>query len=419
MVTTGGFRLLDYTYLRLKATGRSHCRAAVIIFALILTSACSGILRIPVAVPESVHLETTVLGRNDLRIWGDEKPPALMREKIETATDENYAGIMHQEHNYLAISGGGANGAYGAGLLVGWSKTGTRPEFTMVTGISTGALTAPFAFLGSAYDKQLEEVYTTMDSSSIFHRRKLWSIVGGDSLVDSAPLASVINKYVTDELIAAIAVEARRGRGLFVGTTNLDAGRPVIWNIGRMANSGGAGAGDLIRSVLRASASIPGVFPPVYIEVTAPDGTTYTEMHVDGGTSSQIFLYPSRTDWASMMEALDVKGRPRAYLIRNSRILPEYDPVSPRLGAIAGRSVGSLIRSQGIGDAYRIAAITKRDGIDAMITWIPLSAVHARSEEVFDPVYMRALFDYGYKRALTEDSWSELDLENTEGIKVQ
>jgi predicted patatin/cPLA2 family phospholipase len=397
----------------------SHSRAAVIVVALLLTSACSGILRIPAPVPESVYLETTVLGRNDLRIWGDEKPPQLMRERIEGSLDERYDGIMHREHDYLAISGGGANGAYGAGLLVGWSKTGTRPRFTMVTGISTGALTAPFAFLGSDYDEQLEEVYTTMDSSSIFHRRKLWSIIGGDSLVDSAPLANVINKYVTDELIAAIAVEFSRGRALFVGTTNLDAGRPVIWNIGRIAHSGGPGAGKLIRRILRASASIPGVFPPVYIEVVGPDGETYTEMHVDGGTSSQIFLYPSGANWGKMLALLDVKGRPQAYLIRNSRILPEYDAVRPRLAAIASRSVDSLIRTQGIGDAYRIAALAKRDGIDARITWIPLGAVHESSGEVFDPKYMRALFDYGYERALTEDIWSDLNLQNTEGIEIQ
>jgi predicted acylesterase/phospholipase RssA len=419
MATTKGCVLLERIYFRLKIAWRSHFHAAFIVLTVIITSGCSGILRVPAPVPESVHLETTVLGRNDLRIWGDEKPPGLLRENIETALEADYDGIMHQEHNYLAISGGGANGAYGAGLLVGWSKTGTRPQFTMVTGISTGALTAPFAFLGPAYDEELEEVYTTMDSSSIFHRRRLWSIIGGDSLVDSAPLARVINKYVTDELIAEIAVEFRRGRALFVGTTNLDAGRPVIWNIGRIADSGDPGAGDLIRSILRASASVPGMFPPVYIEVTAPDGTTYTEMHVDGGTSSQIFLYPSRADWSGIMELLDVKGRPDAYLIRNSRILPEYDPVSPRLGAIAGRSVDSLIRSQGIGDAYRIATQAKRDGIDAKITWIPLGAVHESSDEVFDPVYMRALFDYGYQRALTEDPWSDLDLDNTEGIKVQ
>lgn len=401
------------------AGGLPRCRWLFIVLALVVTSACSGILRIPAPVPESVHLDTTVLGRSDFRTWGDQKPPALVGERFAESLDEEYDGIMHREHDYLAISGGGANGAYGAGLLVGWSKTGTRPQFTMVTGISTGALTAPFAFLGSAYDKELEEVYTTMDSSSIFHRRKFWSIIGGDSLVDSAPLANVINRYVTDELIAEIAVESRRGRALFVGTTNLDAGRPVIWNIGRIADSGDPGAGDLIRSVLRASASIPGVFPPVYIEVAAPDGTTYTEMHVDGGTSSQIFLYPSKTNWAVVMALLDVQGKPDAYLLRNSRILPEYEPISPRLTAIAGRSVDSLIRTQGIGDAYRIAALAKRDGVEVKITWIPISAVHESSDEVFDPVYMRALFDYGYQRALAGDAWSDLDIGSTEGLEMQ
>tara|TARA_R110001592_G_scaffold363248_4_gene682241 strand:+ start:101173 stop:102327 length:1155 start_codon:yes stop_codon:yes gene_type:complete len=384
-----------------------------------MTSACSGIPRSPAAVPEQVYLDATVLGRSDLRIWGDERSPQLVGTQPKAALAKAYGGIMHRQHNYLAISGGGASGAYGAGLLVGWTKTGTRPQFTMVTGISTGALAAPFAYLGSAYDAQLEEVYTTMKSSRIFLRRSLWAILRGDSIADSAPLANVINKYVTDELIAEIAVEFRRGRGLYVGTTNLDAGRPVIWNIGRIANRGGPGAGDLIRNILRASASVPGAFPPVYIDVVAPDGTTYAEMHVDGGTSSQIFLYPSGMNWSSVMARLDVKGRPEAYLIRNSRILPEYQAVAATLPAIAGRSVDSLIRTQGIGDAYRIAAMAERDGIDAKITWIPISAVQEGSDEVFDPVYMRALFNYGYERALTGDPWSDLNLENTEGIKIQ
>jgi predicted acylesterase/phospholipase RssA len=289
----------------------------------------------------------------------------------------------------------------------------------MVTGISTGALTAPFAFLGSEYDQDLEEVYTTLDSSSIFLRRGLWSILRGDSLVDSAPLASIIEAYVTDELIAEIGRQSRRGRALFIGTTNLDAGRPVIWNIGRIANSGDPGAGDLIRDILRASASVPGVFPPVYIEVTAPDGRTYREMHVDGGTSSQIFLYPSRTNWGELTTLMEVKGRPQAYLIRNSRFVPNYEPVEPRLANIAGRSIESLIRTQGMGDTYRIAAIANRDGVDVKLTWIPTDAVQAPPEEVFDPAYMRKLFDYGYSRAISGDAWSALDLKRVEGIDVR
>jgi predicted acylesterase/phospholipase RssA len=302
--------------------------------------------------------------------------------------------------------------------VVGWSKKGDRPEFTMVTGISTGALTAPFAFLGPEYDNQLREVYTTLDTSHIFYRSSYWAMLRGDSVVDSAPLARVIDKFVTDELIAEIAGEYRRGRALFIGTTNLDAGRPVIWNIGRIANSGDPGAGKLIRSILRASASIPGVFSPVYIEVTGPDGRTYEEMHVDGGTSAQLFLYPSRANWAELLEVLDVRGPPTAYLMRNSRLFAEYDPVRARLPAIAARSVDSLIRTQGIGDTYRIAAVAKRDGILVEITWIPGDAVKDTSNEVFDPAYMSALFDYGYQRALDGKVWTDLDLSKTNAIKA-
>jgi predicted acylesterase/phospholipase RssA len=230
---------------------------------LVCTSACTSILRNPV--PEKFHLDTDVLGRKDLRFWGDAAPPSMKLALSQIAggsLERRYGDIMHRQHHYLAISGGGANGAYGAGVLVGWSKKGDRPEFTMVTGISTGALTAPFAFLGPEYDNQLREVYTTLDTSHIFYRRSYWAMLRG---------------------------EYRRGRALFIGTTNLDASRPVIWNIGRIANSGDPGAGKLIRRILRASASIPGVFSPVYIEVTGPDGRTYEEMHVDGGTSAQLF----------------------------------------------------------------------------------------------------------------------------------
>lgn len=394
-------------------------RVGLACLCLALVSACSSILRNPV--PEQYHLETTVLGRDDLRIWGDQQGPevySLEQLAREEGLEERLGGIMHREHNYLAISGGGANGAYGAGILAGWSELGTRPEFTMVTGISTGALTAPFAFLGPAYDQQLREVYTTLDTSRIITRRSLVSIIRGDSIVDSTPLSNTLDRYITDEVIEAIAAEYRRGRALHVGTTNLDAGRPVIWNIGRMADSGHPDAGRLIRQVLLASASIPGVFPPAYIRVQAPDGRTYEEMHVDGGTSSQLFLYPSSTDWARLMEILGVQGTPTAYLIRNSRFTPDFDPVRARLTDIAGRSVQSLIRTQGIGDTYRIAALAQRDGVQVNLTWIPADAISDPGEEVFDPEYMTALFEFGFQRARREDAWREVDISQVNSVRV-
>lgn len=280
----------------------------------------------------------------------------------------------------------------------------------MVTGISTGALTAPFAFLGPAYDEQLKELYTTLDSSGIFIRRSIFSILRGDSVADSAPLSRMLDRYVTERMVAEIAREYRRGRSLHIGTTNLDAGRPVIWNIGRIADSGHPQATELIRQVLLASASIPGLFPPAFIQVQTPDGRTYQEMHVDGGTSAQIFLYPSHTNWAELMRLLDVQGTPTAYLIRNSRFMPDYEPVRARVPDIVARSIASLIRTQGIGDTYRIAAVTNRDGVAVKLTSIPGTAMRNPGDEIFDPAYMSALFEYGYQRTVSGKAWSIVDV---------
>tara|TARA_R110002124_G_scaffold12244_2_gene58547 strand:+ start:2042 stop:3250 length:1209 start_codon:yes stop_codon:yes gene_type:complete len=386
-------------------------RTCLLLTCCLLLGACSAILRNPV--PASEYTDVSVLGRQDLRVWGDHRPgephASMMPADAETLR-RDFAGIMHTEHNYLAISGGGADGAYGAGVLVGWSKLGTRPEFTMVTGVSTGALTAPFAFLGPKYDGQLKTLYTTLDSAKIFFRRSIFSIIRGDSVTDNAPLMSMLQQYVTDEMIAEIASEYRKGRMLLIETTDLDAGRPVIWDIGRIANTGHPGAAKLIRQILLASASIPGVFPPAYIEVQSADGTTYDEMHVDGGTSAQMFLYPTRTNFTRLREDLEIKGTPTAYVIRNSRAQSIYKPVRARLTDIGARSVELLIRTQGIGDAFRIAATTQRDGVDLELTWIPMEAPANPGETLFDPAYMSALFEYGYQRMVNGEAWVAVDL---------
>ncbi len=378
----------------------------LLITMLLVLTACTNVLRN--ALPAEDYQQATFLERQDLRFWGDTNIPldqSLLGKGDPAVLEEHYSGIMHKPHHYLAISGGGANGAYGAGLLVGWTAMETRPKFTMVTGISTGALTAPFAFLGSNYDVELKKVYTTINTESIFKVRSFFSLWGGDSLVDTSPLSQVIEEFMTDELIAEIAKEHRKGRTLLIGTTNLDAARPVVWNIGRIANSGHPQATEMIRKILRASASIPGVFPPVYFPVKGADGKIYDEMHVDGGASSQLFLYPSRVDWHQIMQALDVQGPVTAYLIRNSIASPKYDAVNPRLAPIVGRTIGSLIRTQGIGDIYRIYTVAERDGVNVNLTWIPDTAISFTPEEAFDPKYMKALFDYGFRRATTGAPW--------------
>ncbi len=344
----------------------------------------------------------------DARFWADEWPTFSVH-KFKNLTDkelrEHFSAIYNTEHNYLAISGGGANGAFGAGLLAGWTEHGERPQFTMVTGVSTGALSAPFAFLGSDYDDELKKVYTQTKTSDIAVERNLLSGMLGDSMADTTPLKKLIRKYITDDVIAAIGREYKKGRRLFVGTVNLDAGRAVIWNIGAIANSNYPEKADLIREVLRASAAIPVAFPPVLFNVEA-DGKTYDEMHVDGGTGSQVFVYPAAVNWKQITKKLKVKGKPKVYIIRNSFLDPDYNGVIPSVMPIASRSIDSLIRTQGVGDLYQIYALCERDGNDFNLAYIPADFTE-KPKEGFDPVYMTDLYNYAYKMAVNGFPWKK------------
>lgn len=303
---------------------------------------------------------------------------------------------------FLAISGGGDNGAYGAGFLNGWTATGKRPEFKVVTGVSTGALIAPFAFLGPKYDYVLEKVYTQTSQKDIFKKRgMLKGALFGDAMADTRPLANVIASYVNQQLLDEIAAEYAKGRVLLVGTANLDSLDPVIWNLTAIAASKDARAIPLFRSVLLASASIPGAFPPVMIDVDV-NGVRHQEMHVDGGTMAQVFFYPP-----SINLARSGPQRQRTlYIIRNARLDPDWSSVERRTMSIAARAIGSLTRTQGIGDLYRIYATTERDGIDFNLTYIPATFNTPHLEE-FDTNYMKQLYDVGRERALAGFQWEK------------
>lgn len=371
---------------------------------LLLAQGCTSIPpRNPMPAELGEHAE--IPGIPLARDWGDSVSNQIddWFELSEEEVKKQYAGIYGKEHNYLAISGGGQNGAFGAGLLVGWSEQGTRPEFAMVTGISTGAITAPFAYLGSAYDAQLKKAYTEYSTNDLITERNSLAAYTGDAKADTSKLRVMIAEFINDDLIKAIAMEHRKGRTLLIGTTNLDAGRPVIWNIGRIAASGDAKANDLIRDILLASASIPVAFPPVMIEAEA-NGKLYDEMHVDGGAASQVFLYPLGIDWSRVENKLAVKGSPNVYMIRNSRLDSKWETITRKLAPIAMRSVDSLIRTQGIGDMYRIYLGSIRDGLEYHLAYIP-DVFSAESEEFFDPVYMRKLFDHGYNMAKQGYPW--------------
>ena len=360
--------------------------------------------------PPELSERAVIPGIPNARLWGDEAPAhvseffSLSQEQIQA----RYAGIYGKEHSYLAISGGGANGAFGAGLLVGWTDSGTRPEFTAVTGVSTGALIAPFAFLGPAYDGQLKEIYTGVSTKDIFTSRFLLIGLTSDALADTTPLKNLISKYITPQVMEAIAAEFRKGRSLYVGTTNLDAARPVIWNITRIAASGQPKSLELIHKLLLASASIPVAFPPVFIEVEADD-RRFDELHVDGGGASQIFLYPLGLDWRRIEEKLKVQGTPKAYLIRNGQFKEPYEIVEPTVPSIAGQSINSLLASQGIGDMYRVYFAAKRDGLSYHLAHIPKTFTE-KPKEAFDTEHMRKLYNLAYDLAKEGYPWLRFPL---------
>ena len=318
--------------------------------------------------------------------------------------------------SYLAISGGGENGAYGAGLLTAWSETGTRPEFKGVSGVSTGALIAPFAFLGPAYDRQLERFYTTIGARDVMVSRGLLSGVLGESLYDSTPLLQLIRGVVTKEMVAAIAREyTDKGRVLLIATTNLDVPVGVLWNIGAIAASGNPDVPGLIAKILLASASIPGAFPPVMLDLEG-GGERFQEMHVDGGTVAQVVLYPPSfggqdflgdgSPQTARLRRLAVKRPRRLYVIRNARPGANLETVDRSTLKIAGRAVATLISSQGIGDLYQLYVVAQRDGIDYNVSCIPASFTE-KEREPFDTAYMNKLYKVGRRAIESGTAWSK------------
>ena len=378
---------------------------AVVLSLGVLLGACSVPERGP-AVPRGDTERALPLGIANARFYPDSNPQrfidegneALKREiaALPPGTNPRHLPPAH----FLAVSGGGDNGAFGAGLLNGWTDTGKRPQFKGVTGVSTGALIAPFAFLGPDYDGVLREVYTNTNAESIYRPRGLSAALFDDAMADTTPLAQVIAKHADQKLIEAIGAEYRKGRLLLIGTTDLDAQRPVIWNIGAIAASGHPQALNLVRQILRASAAIPGAFQPILIDVEL-DGKKYQEMHVDGGAIAQMFLYPPSVK----LREVGVRRERHAYLIRNARLDPDYAMSERRTLTIAGRAINTMLAASGHNDVLRIYAISRRDGVDYNLAYIGSDFDGPKKEREFDQRYMRALYEYGLRQGRAGPVW--------------
>lgn len=392
---------------RLFITAKSAARSALLALVL-LAAACSPPER-GASVPRADTVRALPMGLPNARFYPDGDAAPLIAEGNAALAREEAAlraqGVSLRQLppiSYLAVSGGGDNGAFGAGLLNGWTEAGTRPGFKMVTGVSTGALIAPFAFLGAAYDVQLRDVYTTMTPDKIYRARGLSAALFDDAMADTTPLSQVIAKYLDQPLLDAIGAEYQKGRLLMIGTTDLDSQRPVIWNIGAIAASNRPGSLDLVRKILRASAAIPGLFQPVLIDIEL-DGKKYQKLHVDGGAIAQLFLYPPTIDLARS----GVKRERHAYIIRNARLDPDYAMAERRTISIAGRAIDTMLAMSGKNDVLRVYFITQRDGVEYNLAFIGPDFDVQKNEE-FEQPYMRALYEYGYRQAKGGHAWHKM-----------
>ncbi len=386
--STGDLRRRDPVVGRLRAAILTVCMT-------IMLAGCATWPDRPAILPETAAA-ASIKGFVDIRIYADADIDQWLRWRKKWEYDRKRTNAI-EPIRMLAISSGSDKGAFAAGLLNGWNDRGNRPDFSLVTGTSTGALIGPFAFLGHRYDDTLRTMYTTISAKDIFRKHPVKGVLGGASLADSDPLSSLIEYYLTDQIVEEIASEHRKGRRLLVQTTNLDAQRGVVWDIGAIANSPDPRKVAFIRRILLASASIPGLFPPVLINAEH-DGQQLTEMHVDGGTTASMFVVPSTLLWSSFDGAI-VKAPRSIDLIYNGTLQSRYDVVEPRTFTIMERALSTAMLAA---DQQRIAGygeFASRHNTQFSIWTIGLDFPD-EGHPLFDQKFMISLFDYGYQKGL-------------------
>ncbi|MBL9201526.1 MAG: patatin-like phospholipase family protein [Opitutaceae bacterium] len=383
---------------------RFSARSALSAALALLCAGCTS-LSVSPPVPKPAMLSASIPGFPGVRYGYDQTEADFIADyhSAMSAAQPDPKGV-----SVLALSGGGPNGAFGAGLLVGWTQRGDRPEFRVVTGVSTGALAAPFAFLGPAYDDRLVRAYTKTHDSDIFipHlARSFFRLLRVEALTDTSPLHQMLAKLVDQPLVDAVAAEHRRGRRLYVCTHEIVTGRAVFWNLSAIAASGRPESLALFRKVLVASAAVPIAFPPQHFEVETPAGR-FRETHVDGGLSRQVFLHLNGARSALRSPPEGPLTPLTAYIIRNGRTRLDYDAITPTLVPIALRTIEALISSEGVGDLHRIHAQTVAEQAAYRLAVIP-DSFDLRHEGMFEPTYMRRLFDLGRERMLSGIAWQD------------
>ena len=331
-----------------------------------------------------------------------------LRAKFEQARVAATEGQI--PYRALTLSGGGSRGAYGAGVLTGWTERGDRPQFDVVTGISTGALMATHAFLGSDFDADLE-LYKDLSNEDVLIEYGLFKTLRSTAASDSTPLRENLSSVITEETLDLVAAEHRAGRRLFIGTTNLDANLFTVWDMGAIAESTRPDRYQRYIDVVMASASFPVAFPPVYLDVEGPAGT-FTEMHADGGVRESAFFFDFLPELYRAAEAAGLSAddfKQELYLLVNGPLLPgvsTYDPTEGTIMAVAGASISALMTKVSQASVYRLWVLAMVDGADFHLSYIPSDYEFTTGPLTFDPEEQSSLFDLGYRLGLDGSAWT-------------
>jgi predicted patatin/cPLA2 family phospholipase len=327
-----------------------------------------------------------------------------MLENAARIRSESRNGSDLPRRSVLCLSGGGTYGAYSAGIVCGWTGRGDRPEFDTVTGVSTGALIAPFAFLGSAYDGELKKFYTTLTNRDVFRIRPFRAVIG-ESVASNAPLARHLDEVLTPRFVAAIANEHRKGRRLYVGTTELEGRRFVIWNVGAFADRGTPEDLEKIKLILLGSAAIPGFFPPQEIPVTV-DGRSFIERHIDGGASQALFFQPPYVPHEKTVDKQENSlAGTDVYAIVAGKLYADPTTIRPRLFNIAQESVNTILYAQTRGDLQRLWTVSELTGMNFHLAAIPAGFKTPESATDFDPESMAKMFNEGVRQMQAGTAW--------------
>ncbi len=337
--------------------------------------------------------------------------PAVVPPGVVLASPADLVGGLRAPRNVLALSSGGLYGAYTAGVLNGWTQSGTRPEFDVVTGSSTGALIAPYAFLGSEYDGQAMKLYTNVRAEDIFRVRAWVTIPFRDSVATTSPLRKLIQAQITQDLMDRIATEHRKGRRLYVGTTDLRTKRAVIWDMGAIACRPCPEGCSLFRDVLLASASVPGVFPPVEFQIEV-DGRRETELHVDGAITAPLFIPPGVFTSAAALggppapNLNPLPGGPNVYAIVAGKLYPDPGPVRRRILPVLGATTGALLHAQCRSELANLYWQSRLSGMRYhMLALRPDAEVNVDTAVSIDQQVMQKLYQEGFNDGQAGPAW--------------